>query len=62
MGEGKGDHSWQRPGGRKGQGLLVVNDKEGNTRGRGGPSVAALLSPTGPLVVGEHLQHDMIHS
>jgi len=42
----------------EGWGLLVVKDKEGTTRGRGGPSLAALLGPAGPLVAGDHLQHD----
>ena len=45
-------------GGRKGGGLLVVGDKEGTTCGRGGPSVAVLLGPAGPLAAGDHLRCD----
>jgi len=30
---------------------------KGTTRGRGGPSVAALLGPAGLVVVGDHLWH-----
>ena len=40
-------------------GLLVVKDKGGGTTcSRGGPSVAALHDPAGPLATGDHLRRD----